>query len=375
MIICFMGTPGSGKTYESVKKILDNIRFGRKVYTNIDGFENSKCIEAQKAFLNLSDFDYEVSVHYLTKADVVHFWDIVPPGSLVVIDEAHKYFSNRDWKSEENKGFALWATDHRHLGCDCVLMTHDIEKLDKHVRSCIEWTYEFKKISFLGSFIKKSYLWYAYNSDDVTGKALKWGRRAYDSYIFGCYQSYMAQDIRELGIMTHANILKNPIFYSIPIVVCFAVYMFFQSGFSKGQILGVPVNPVKSARSVLPSSAPNLLPSQHVSGKISPSFPIYPLVPLSSVAVSSSVAPSISPVALPVAAPFSIADMPQPCRTVIAVNSASGDLRVERCGCEEVRYINDKEVSRKMLRPERCVPVVSPRDSSGKISYVKPLPL
>lgn len=37
MIIFFDGNSGSGKTYEAVKKIIDNLRRGRKVYTNIDG--------------------------------------------------------------------------------------------------------------------------------------------------------------------------------------------------------------------------------------------------------------------------------------------------------------------------------------------------
>ena len=36
MIVGFVGTPGSGKSYDAVKKILFNLKKGRHVYTNID---------------------------------------------------------------------------------------------------------------------------------------------------------------------------------------------------------------------------------------------------------------------------------------------------------------------------------------------------
>jgi zona occludens toxin (predicted ATPase) len=344
MIICFMGTPGSGKTYEAVKKVLDNVRVNRVVYTNIDGFDNVKCREYQKAYLSCSDFDYETSVHYLSKADVVHFWDIVPSGSLVVIDEAHKYFGNRDWKSEENKGFSLWATDHRHLGCDCVLMTHDIEKIDKHVRSCVEWTYEFKKINFVGSLVRNSYLWYAYNSDDVTGKPLKWGRRTYDKYLFNCYQSYMAKDIKELKIMSHANILRHPLFYSIPLIIAFAIYMFSRSGFAKGQILGVPVVPATSSAKVI-ASLPVVTPKKLVPSVVAaPPLKIYGLTP--------------APVTQPqlVTSPVALSNTPVPCEwyTTLTVVMPGHVIVVRRCGCHQIKLDNDKVVEDKVLSKDRC---------------------
>ena len=56
MIIGFAGTPGSGKTYEAVKKILDNLQWGRVVYTNIDGIMEPACLEAIKSYCGPFDF-------------------------------------------------------------------------------------------------------------------------------------------------------------------------------------------------------------------------------------------------------------------------------------------------------------------------------
>lgn len=246
MILAFVGTPGSGKSYEAVKKILDNVAIGRTVFTNIDGLGESQCIEYQKIYLKMSDYDFHKKINYLNNEKMQHFWDFVTPGSLVVIDEAHTLFSNRDWSSESNKGFSIWATHHRHEGSDCILVSHSIEKIDKHVRSCVEWTYLYKKIEFFGSAVRNSYLWYAYFGDDLTVKSIKWGRRSYDKWIFNCYRSYFAAGVKELKITTSINVFKHPVFFIIPIVLVFSLYMiFFKSSIGKGNLFGVETDPKK----------------------------------------------------------------------------------------------------------------------------------
>lgn len=248
MILAFVGTPGSGKSYEAVKKLLDNVAIGRIVYTNIDGLGESHCIEYQKLYLKMSDYEFHGKINYLSNEQMLHFWDYVPAGCLVVLDEAHTLFSNRDWSSDSNKGFSNWATHHRHQGSDCILVTHSIEKIDKHVRSCIEWTFLFKKIEFLGSMVRNSYLWYAYFGDDMTVKCIKWGRRSYDKFIFNCYRSYFGKDVKELKIMPMANVFKHPVFFILPVVLLFSLYMlFFKSSFMKGNIFSVDTNKITAA--------------------------------------------------------------------------------------------------------------------------------
>ena len=245
MIIGFVGTPGSGKSYEAVKKIVDNLKLGRIVYSNIDGLQVQECREHIKNYSGLDDFTLDTRLFHLTDEQTRTFWEYVQPGSLVVLDEVHKLFSNRDWASEKNRIFTEWASTHRHEGFDVVLITQDIEKIDKHARSLIEWTYLFRKVNFFGGLIQKSYLCYAYAGDDHVGKPMTKNTRSYSADIFRCYHSYGNAAVKELGIMKHANILKHPVFYAIPLMICIFGYMFSQSSFAQGKLIS---NPMTDAR-------------------------------------------------------------------------------------------------------------------------------
>lgn len=79
---------------------------------------------------------------------------------------------------------------------------------------------------------------YAYADQEVTGPPLSKAVRTYDKRIFFCYQSYMFKDMKEQGIMKHVNVLNHPIFYAIPIVFGYFIYMAFQSGMLRGDLFG-----------------------------------------------------------------------------------------------------------------------------------------
>ena len=243
MIIGFAGTPGSGKTYEAVKKILDNLRMGRVVYTNIDGMFDPECQEMIKVVCGLSDLAMMRLLRPIVSPDekdpILNFWMHIEPGCLVVLDEIHKWFSNREWQKEENKQFGYWASTHRHNGFDVVLITQSMERVDAAVRSLLEWTYVFRKVNFFGGFVQRQYLCYAYGGDDTNGKPLKTSKRTYQSAIFHCYKSYVSKDIKELGFMKHVNVLKHPVFFAIPVMLAFTLYMiFFKSSLGTGDLFG-----------------------------------------------------------------------------------------------------------------------------------------
>ncbi len=349
MVVCFMGKPGSGKSYDAVVKILDNIKMGRRVYTNIDGFEDKKCQEYQKAFLGIGDYDYQTSVVYLNNEQIVHFWDFVVPGSLVVVDEVHKWFSNREWDTPKNKTFASWVSTHRKQGYDLLLITQDIDKIDKHAKTSIDWTYEYRKVTFMSKYVKNTYLWYAYNDYEVTGKALKWGKKSYNKYIFMCYKSYVAKDIKELHIMSFANIFRHPVFYALPLVLLLCLYMFHKSSFSFDNPLGVPGASVnKKVKHVAPVvSVKNRFTDQITFG------------PVKQYHVSGShVDKSIHPV------PDGVGSvLPAPvvtCRLDMQVISDDGEITGEVCGNRYVQKINGIVVKDKIARSSRPVSSASP---------------
>ena len=239
MIIGFAGTPGSGKTYEAVKKILDNLQWGRVVYTNIDGIMDQECQEMIKCYCGLSDLALKKQLHRLEDWQVPEFWMHVEPKCLIVLDEVQKVFSSREWQTSKNNLFASWASTHRHNGFDLVLISQAVERVDSAVRALYEWTYVFRKVNFFGSAVQQKYICYSYGGDDTAGDPLKKSIRTYDPSVFRCYKSYVSKDVKELGIMQHVNVLKHPVFFAIPVVLVFTLYMLFaKSSLGTGDLFG-----------------------------------------------------------------------------------------------------------------------------------------
>ena len=238
MIIGFTGTPGSGKTYEAVEKILHNLMKGKVIYTNIDGMFDPECQEMIKSVCNLSDLALTIQLRQLEPDQIADFWMHIEPRCLVVLDEIHKWFSNRDWNDPKNKQFGYWASTHRHYGYDVVLITQNIERVDAAVRSLLEWNYVYRKVNFLGSAVQRFYLCYSYGGDDTSGRPLATNKRRYKPAIFRCYKSYVSSDIKEMPIMKHVNVFKHPVFFLIPIALCASLYMFSKSSLATGDLFG-----------------------------------------------------------------------------------------------------------------------------------------
>ncbi|MCI5219520.1 MAG: hypothetical protein D3914_10110 [Candidatus Electrothrix sp. LOE2] len=238
MIIAFTGTPGSGKTYDAVRKIIENLKMGRVVFTNIEGMDSPECLEMIKMVTGLSDHGIACKLYFFKPDQLEDFWNHIIPRCLVVLDEVQNIFNSREWQSGKNVGFNAWASTHRHHGYDVVLITQSIMRIDTAVRALVQWTYVYRKVDFFGSLFSKKYLCYAYGGEDTSGPPLAKNPRTYHDIIFLCYKSYVASDVKELGFMKHVNVLKHPVFYAIPVIFGLFVYMLFQSGMIHGDFFG-----------------------------------------------------------------------------------------------------------------------------------------
>lgn len=236
MIICYEGTPGSGKSLDAVVKIIDNLRLGRTVYTNISGIDDPVAREHIKLKAKLDDYELATRLVYLTDLEITQPQKYCKQGSLIVIDEVHKRLNARDWQTPKNKEFADWGSTHRHGGYDVVLITQGLEKVDAQVRGLVEFTHRYKKNNYFGSLLESKYLVKVYEEDST--KII--GRRSgtYDKSIFKCYKSYVAGDIKEMKIQSNVNILKHPIFYALPVMLLVTLYMFSKSSFASGDLFG-----------------------------------------------------------------------------------------------------------------------------------------
>ena len=236
MIMCYEGLPGAGKTYDAMRKLLDNLSQGRRILTNIDGPQKEDKREIIRHFLDFSDNKIKKLLVHLPDNKVQEFWDHTEPGDLIIIDEAQNFFNSRDWQSKANRFFGKWASEHRHMGVDLVLITQNVERIESSVRSLVEFTYRYKKLNMFGNLIQKKYIRFCYYGptlDQVGQKTC-----TYDPKISQCYKSYFTDGTKEIGIEKPANVLKHPIFYAIPLVIALFIYFLSQSTLLSGDLFG-----------------------------------------------------------------------------------------------------------------------------------------
>lgn len=245
MITAFVGKTGSGKTLDAVNKIVSNLRphpetgEPRRIYTNIEGMDDPACQQYLKDMVGLDDYQFKKYFIWKSDKEIEHIYAYVKDNSLVVIDEVHKRFNSRDYRDESNKQMADWCSTHRHRGCDLVLITQDLEKVDKQIRGLVHTTYFYRKIDFMGKGLKKRFIVYSYDSDEVRGKPLATNYKSYDSKLYRCYKSMGDATIKEIGFMPGINIFKHPVFFVIPVVLCAFLYMFFvKSSLATGDLFG-----------------------------------------------------------------------------------------------------------------------------------------
>ena len=342
MIICVAGTPGAGKSYDIVKKILDNIRLGRTVYTNVDGFDDPEVRHYQQLYMGLDDWDFQSHCIFLNKEKAQVFWRHCKPGSLIVIDEIHRFFNSRDWMKPENREFVDWASTHRHEGYDLIMITQALEKVDKQARSLVEWTYFYRKVNFFGSLIKNKFQMFSYIGDDDRGKAFANKIKTYDPKIFKCYKSYVTHDVKEQGFMSHVNVLKHPVFFILPIVLVFMFYMiFFKSSLGSGDFLGAK-KAEKNRVSILASRGKSLTVGKKASDVVN--IVEYKNLGLKEKKASVSIVKDLPGVPVPV---------PEKCVKSSEILTDSEKIEVFNCGNMRVVKKDGVEVYRKEQRKDR----------------------
>jgi hypothetical protein len=229
------GTPGSGKSQAAVEKIVANLKKGRKVYSNIDGHDDPVCLEGLRAMSGLSAIQFDEKFEYIKPEKSRQFYRYVEKGSLIVIDEAHKYFNVRKWADKENNDFFDWASTHRHHGFELLLITIKLSRIDTSVREIAEWTLRYKKTNYFGKRLFQTKYTEKWFSQDETGsKPLTTNIKTYDKRLWKCYKSYVSKDIKEAGLQDHINVLKHPAVMAIPVLICIFFILLYHSGMKKG---------------------------------------------------------------------------------------------------------------------------------------------
>lgn len=266
MISCYEGLPGSGKSYDAVKKLLVNLKTGRRVLTNIDGLQNEHQRTVIKHYTDFDDIALDNTLVHMDDEQTTEFWKHSEKGDLIVIDEAQNYFNSRDWQTVTNRELGKWAALHRHLGIDVVFITQNMAGIESSVRRLVEWVYRYKKINMFGGMVQKRYVRFAFfgESSEPLGKTIC----TYDQKIFACYSSYFAGGTDEIGMEKPFNVLKHPVFFLIPVFLVALIYFgsksFLVGGgiFSHGDKLKDPVTIVETFEKQIVPGGPGSLQAE-----------------------------------------------------------------------------------------------------------------
>lgn len=152
MIKYFSGTPGSGKSLQCARIILNRMRTKNCVTIANFPIDEGKIKHKSGHFLYIEN-------EFLTPKRLVDFSrnyseylgrHLRENEVLVIIDEAEIPFGVRDWNSPLRKDWVKFFPQHRKYGFTFILVSQFQRQIDKQIRELFEYEYIHRKITNSG---------------------------------------------------------------------------------------------------------------------------------------------------------------------------------------------------------------------------------
>lgn len=150
MIYLYSGTPGSGKSLDMARCILNDLRVNRPVICNFPISLYGRLAKKSR-FFNYWNNDM------LMPSALVDFSDnyfknhkFKEGGIALYIDECQLLFNARTWNIKGRSDWNAFFTNHRHFGFDIILVAQFDRMIDRQIRSLIEVEVVHRKINQLG---------------------------------------------------------------------------------------------------------------------------------------------------------------------------------------------------------------------------------
>lgn len=150
MIYLFSGTPGSGKSLDMARCILNDLRFNRPVICNFP-IRVPKRLKRKENLFNYWDNEK------LSPAELVRFSNDYfknhkfKEGAICLyIDECQLLFNARTWNIKGRSDWNAFFTNHRHFGYDIILVAQFDRMIDRQIRSLIEEEVIHRKLNNMG---------------------------------------------------------------------------------------------------------------------------------------------------------------------------------------------------------------------------------
>lgn len=142
----FQGTPGSGKSYGAVYRIVECLMQGKTVVANINLVSGWSQKLARRSFEGLwrdrSELASLYRSRYIVSSDPQEISRIRLRGrgesrGLIVLDECHLIFNSRDWRNSMQ--WIKFFSQHRKLGWDVLLVSQNVDAIDTQIRYLAEF--------------------------------------------------------------------------------------------------------------------------------------------------------------------------------------------------------------------------------------------
>ena len=242
MIYLITGTPGTGKTAFAVSSIINN-REGLFKYETEDG----EVVDRPLYFCHIDGLDEKaLKAHRLTEEQIqsAPLNEIVPQGSVVIVDEADYAYPTRA-AAKEVPPYVKTLKELRHDGFTLILMTQHPSMLDSYLRNLVgkHWHLERKQVG------TKLYEFYRCETNIASACAAK-----------GVTSDFYKPDKRAFKYYKSASVhIKfkkklHPVFYGMGLLlVCAPLFFYYSLGRFK-RYVGAEEQP--AAVAIAETSAP-----------------------------------------------------------------------------------------------------------------------
>lgn len=159
MIFLITAVPGSGKSLTLVERIVEYVKEGRKVYTNLPLKWSEPSLDPDVEPHLLID----PSGKYVFPLPEHNDWQLLPQGSVVIYDEAQKIFPATAKAGIVNDDRLTGLETHRHYGYDIYFVTQDSTFVHHHIRKLVGAHIHLYRGS--GASVVARYTWSHYVSD------------------------------------------------------------------------------------------------------------------------------------------------------------------------------------------------------------------
>lgn len=152
MITLYSGTPGSGKSFHTIKKIIFWLSHGKNVIANFPvNVDMIKCKDRSKLGVFIFKDNTNLSVEYLYQFAKKNHVKGKEGQTKVVMDEAQSKFNPRDFRQTDRQLFNQFFSVHRHLGYDVLLISQNDRLIDRQIRCNLEYEIKHRKVNNFGT--------------------------------------------------------------------------------------------------------------------------------------------------------------------------------------------------------------------------------